>query len=42
MTINTLSQLYFMLVLRDSQPNTYQSKITNLVNATTAGMYVTT
>lgn len=36
--INTLTQLYYVFMLRDKQPNTYQSKLTNIIAITFAGM----
>ncbi|OCF31527.1 hypothetical protein I316_06726 [Kwoniella heveanensis BCC8398] len=39
-TINTLTQLYYTFFLRDPAPNTYQSKLTNVINITFAGIGV--
>lgn len=36
--INTLTQLYYMLFLRDPSPRTYQSMLTNAVNITFTGV----
>jgi hypothetical protein len=36
--INTLTQLYYVFALRNSATPTYQSKLTNIVNITFAGM----
>jgi len=36
--INTLTQIYYMVALRDPSPKTYQSKLTNIVNITFAGV----
>ncbi|ORX38366.1 hypothetical protein BD324DRAFT_620582 [Kockovaella imperatae] len=36
--INTLTQVYYMLYLRDPAPNTYQAKLTNIINITFAGI----
>ena len=36
--INTLTQLYYVFALRNSSTPTYQSKLTNIVNITFAGM----
>jgi len=38
--INTLTQLYYVFALRNSSTPTYQSKLTNIVNITFAGVYV--
>ncbi|WWC63416.1 uncharacterized protein I303_106018 [Kwoniella dejecticola CBS 10117] len=38
--INTLTQLYYAFALRDPAPKTYQSKLTNAVNITFAGVGV--
>jgi hypothetical protein len=37
-TINTLSQLYYLIAMRDPNPRTWQAKLTNIVNITFAGM----
>ncbi|KAK4683506.1 hypothetical protein P7C73_g6745, partial [Tremellales sp. Uapishka_1] len=37
-TINTLTQLYYVAVLRNKSPSTYQSKLTNTINITFAGV----
>ena len=37
-TINTLTQLYYVFALRDKNPQTYQAKLTNIINITFAGM----
>ena len=37
--INTLTQLYYVFALRNSSTPTYQSKLTNIVNITFAGVY---
>lgn len=39
-TINTLTQLYYVFFLRNPQPVTYQSKLTNIINITFAGIGV--
>ncbi|WWC90480.1 uncharacterized protein L201_005416 [Kwoniella dendrophila CBS 6074] len=39
-TINTLSQLYYTFYLRDKKPNSYQSKLTNAIVITFAGVGV--
>lgn len=38
--INTLTQLYYVYALRDKEPKTYQSKLTNVIAMTIAGVYV--
>jgi hypothetical protein len=38
--INTLTQVYYMIALRDPNPRTWQAKLTNIVNITFAGVYV--
>ncbi|WRT68524.1 uncharacterized protein IL334_005501 [Kwoniella shivajii] len=39
-TINSLTQLYYTFFLRDPAPSTYQSKLTNAINITFAGIGV--
>ena len=36
--INTLTQLYYVFALRNKTPDTYQSKLTNIITITFAGM----
>lgn len=36
--VNTLTQVYYMIALRDSNPRTWQAKLTNIVNITFAGV----
>ncbi|ORY35715.1 hypothetical protein BCR39DRAFT_585327 [Naematelia encephala] len=36
--INTLTQVYYLVTLRDKQPGTYQSRLTNIINITFAGI----
>ncbi|RXK42333.1 hypothetical protein M231_00323 [Tremella mesenterica] len=36
--INTLTQTYYVFFLRDKTPNTYQAKLTNIINITFAGI----
>ncbi|WVR09497.1 hypothetical protein IAU60_006565 [Kwoniella sp. DSM 27419] len=38
--INSLTQLYYVYALRDPAPKTYQSKLTNIINLTFAGIGV--
>lgn len=36
--INTLTQTYYVFALRNKRPQTYQSKLTNVIAITFAGM----
>lgn len=36
--INTMTQVYYLFALRNKNPQTYQSKLTNIVNITFAGV----
>lgn len=38
--INTLTQVYYVFALRNKNAQTYQAKLTNIINITFAGMCV--